>query len=177
MLEFVCTASIMSDLQHYLSGWTIVPTSLLILGIGLMIVEMITPGLGAAGICGALALIGAIALSASSLLEALVSLLIIVLFIIAAGIIIFRSFNKGKLSKSPIMLDDVIDGKSTSVSDLDSSVIVGKRGIAINDLRPVGYAEFDGKRLDVVTHGEFIKKGDTVTITAIDGLKVIVEKS
>jgi membrane-bound ClpP family serine protease len=52
--------------------------------------------------------------------------------------------------------------------------LLGKSGVAITALRPAGTAMFDGKRTDVLTEGEFIEKGQNVTVIAIEGLRVVV---
>lgn len=176
MSEFLLFASSdMNSLERYFSSWTVLPIMLLILGLGLLIVEMITPGLGAPGICGAIALVAAVVIQAKSLTDALITIAAIIVVLFIAAFIIFRSFTRGRISKTDIMLDDVIDGKSSDKSAV--SDMVGKTGVALNDLRPSGFADFGGRRLDVVTNGEFVKKGDSVVITEIDGMKIVVKKS
>jgi len=53
--------------------------------------------------------------------------------------------------------------------------LVGKEGVAIMDLRPVGKIELDEKKLDVITNGEFIKKGTKVRIVAKEQMRTVVE--
>ncbi|MFR3365469.1 MAG: hypothetical protein ACLTV1_12725 [Christensenellales bacterium] len=71
------------------------------------------PGMGIPGILGGLCLLGAIVLRADSLTTALITLILILLPLIIAAGIIFRSFSKGALSRSRIVLKDSIDGEST----------------------------------------------------------------
>lgn len=161
---------------EYLDGFSPAAIVCFVIGIGLVIVEMLTPGLGAPGVCGVLALLAGVVLQADSFLEGMITLFIIIVLLFISGIIIFKSFNSGKLSKSKIMLNDVIDGTSKTLSEEDAQKLIGFHGIALNDLRPSGYADFDGKRLDVVTRGEFVKKGEKVEIMDIDGVKIMVKK-
>ena len=51
---------------------------------------------------------------------------------------------------------------------------VGKQGVAISPLRPAGVVEIEGKRLDVVTRGEFLAEGESVRIAQVQGRQVIV---
>ncbi|MCH8333258.1 NfeD family protein, partial [Candidatus Sumerlaeota bacterium] len=51
---------------------------------------------------------------------------------------------------------------------------VGDQGIAVTDLRPSGTAEFNGRRADVLTRGEFIEQGQEITIEAIESHLVFV---
>lgn len=182
ILEFAATASVLNAAANtnfvadYISGWETAAIICVIIGLALMIVEMLTPGLGIAGIGGALALIAAIVLRADSWENALITLAIIIILLVIAGIIIFTSFNRGRISRSAIMLNDSITGKSTSLSSEEAQDLVGLVGVCMNDLRPAGYADFDGKRIDVVAQGEFISRGTTVKIVSVDGIKVNVIK-
>ncbi|MEG1559913.1 MAG: NfeD family protein [Clostridia bacterium] len=151
----------------------------LVVGLVLMMIEMATPGIGIPGAIGAVALIAAIVLTAAgsgqnAFFNALITLAIILVILLVAALFIFRSFNKGALSRSPIILKDKIDGDSNSLSDQEMKDMIGRRGICVNTLRPAGNAEFDGKKLDVVSKGEFIQRGTPVRIVAVDGTKILV---
>lgn len=54
--------------------------------------------------------------------------------------------------------------------------LVGKSGIALSMLRPVGRAEIQGEVLDVVTEGEFIEPGKKIRVKRVDGNRVVVEQ-
>jgi membrane-bound serine protease (ClpP class) len=41
-------------------------------------------------------------------------------------------------------------------------------------LRPAGFATFDKKRVDVVTQGEMIAKGERVRVVDVKGNRIIV---
>ncbi len=53
---------------------------------------------------------------------------------------------------------------------------LGKTGEAITDLRPAGTARIDGKRVDVVSRGEYINKGSLIRVTAVEGNRVVVRE-
>lgn len=167
----------MDFMSTYLAGWSVLSLMCLIIGLGLMIAEMFTPGLGLMGTFGIIALIAAIVLSVHSLLDAIFTLAIIFVVLFIAGFIVYRSFTKGRLANSSIVLSDRIDSASTSLDDAEIQGIVGKEGITTTALRPSGNAEIDGKRYDVVTSGEFIQKDTRITVERIDGLKILVKKA
>lgn len=167
----------MDYMSVYLSGWSILPLMCLIIGLGLMVAEMFTPGLGVMGAFGIVALILAIVLSANSLLDALLTLAIILVVLLIAGVIIYRSFEKGRLAHSSIVLKESIDSSSTSLNDQEVQQLVGRSGVALSALRPSGNAKIDGKRYDVVTNGEFIAKDAQITVECIDGLKILVKRT
>ena len=54
--------------------------------------------------------------------------------------------------------------------------LVGQEGVCINTLRPAGNADFGGRRVDVVSEGEFILKGRRVRVERVEGLKVLVKE-
>jgi len=53
--------------------------------------------------------------------------------------------------------------------------LIGQKGTAVTPLRPAGIIDLDGKRIDVVSEGGFIDKGETVIIIDVKGSKVIVK--
>jgi membrane-bound serine protease (ClpP class) len=57
------------------------------------------------------------------------------------------------------------------------SALVGAAGAALSALRPAGMAEIGGKRIDVVTAGEFIPPGEKITVVAVEGSRVVVKKA
>ena len=44
-------------------------------------------------------------------------------------------------------------------------------------LNPVGIAEFDGVRLNVVSEGSYLEKGTKVRVQQVEGNKIIVRKA
>lgn len=162
-------------IAEYLLGWQLPAVICLIVGILLMVYEMFTPGMGFPGLLGAIFLIAAVVLRADSLQTAAITLLLILIPLIVAAVIIFHSFSKGALSRSPIVLKESIEAESTSLSDADMQKLVGRQGVSLTALRPSGMADFEGLRLDVMSSGEFIPKGAQVRIDRIEGLRVLVK--
>ena len=54
---------------------------------------------------------------------------------------------------------------------------LGKKGISRSTLRPAGIAEFEGKRVDVVSEGGFIQPQTPVEIIKIEGQRIVVKKA
>lgn len=75
-----------------------------------------------------------------------------------------------------MVLRDSIDGSSSSLADAEMQTLVGAEGVALTALRPAGVGSFDGKRLDVISSGGFIAKDAPIRITAVEGLKIMVEQ-
>lgn len=158
-------------------GVAAVPTIIcLLLGIVCLIVEMFTPGFGVAGGVGFLSLIAAIVMQIGwgSPQMALLIIAIVLCIIVLALVIFIRSFQRGRLSRSFLVLKESIDGASSSLGDDSAKALIGKFGTAVTSLRPSGIVEIDGKRLDVMTAGAFVDKGNSVRVTAVDGVEILV---
>ena len=119
-------------------------------GFVLVVVEMFIPGFGLPGISG------------------------IILLLCVALSISLRSAAKGRLSRSSLVLSDVLDGKASEVSEMDLKFFIGHEGVACCVLRPAGIAEFDGVKLNVVSDGEFIESGVPVRVERVEGNRIVV---
>lgn len=166
----------MDPIIAYLLGWNAAAIICLVVGLGLLVCEMFTPGFGVCGGLGLAALIAAIILRSRTLADGLVTAAIVIVLAGLAAFFIFRSLGRGRLSRSPIVLTDAIDGESTETSEPGLKAMVGREGVCLNTLRPSGNADFDGTRIDVMSSGEFISRGARVRIESVDGLKVLVKE-
>jgi len=171
-------------LDGFFAGWAnawaqnIGGIALAVIGMVLIMVEIVVPGFGAAGISGGIALVvGLILGSAGNITYAMFSLLIMVVLLIIFAVVVFRSALRGKLSRSPVVLNTSIDAGSTELFDDDMQSLIGKKGRATTALRPSGIAVIDGRRLDVVSLAEFIDKGEDVVVERVEGVKILVKRA
>ena len=80
------------------------------------------------------------------------------------------------LARSPATLRTTLSSADGVTSqDPMAAQYVGRAGRAITDLRPAGTAVIDGKRVDVVTRGEYIEKNTPVVVHAVTGNQVVVK--
>lgn len=143
----------------------------LLLGAGLMILEVFLPGFGLPGISG-IVLIGAGVIMAGiqhGMLMAVVILLVVIALLALVVSWVLRSASKGNYH-SEIFLKEKDDLHSRQ----DMQVLVGKVGRTTSVLRPAGIADFDGVRLNVVTEGGFIEKDTPIEIVGVDGARIVV---
>ena len=162
----------MEGILQYLMGWELLPLIFLIVGIVLMIVEMFLPGFGVPGILGLISLIAAIVLRG----EFFITFTLIVAVLGISALIIFRSFSKGLISRSPIVLKEAIHQTSTPLQDADMQSLIGHEGISLTALRPAGNALIGGKKYDVCTSGEFLRKDSRIKVMGVEGLRILVEE-
>jgi len=161
---------------HVMAGYTSVFVVLLaIFGVlGILYELHVVPGHGAPGV------LGGIALLLSILLAFGVPMFFIALQTVACAIVatitLFYFGTKAwpenawiaKLTFAGVQGSDY-------VTSADFTSLYGKMGVAASYLRPAGVALVDGKRVDVLTQGEFIPEGTPVRITRVEGARVFVE--
>jgi len=148
---------------------------LMIVGTGLIVLEMLMPGFGLPGITGGIALIVGILFYAKSLTEALVLLLIVTVVLTALFFVLIRSVSIGRLSRSSIILRDAAQDTAGYSAFLKAEDLLGKIGTAISMLRPSGVGDFNGQRLDVVSEGAFIPAGANIKIVRVQGRQIMVQ--
>ena len=54
--------------------------------------------------------------------------------------------------------------------------MVGARGVTVTDLRPSGAAEIAGRRVDVVSAGDYIPAGATIEVVTDERYRRIVRR-
>lgn len=148
---------------------------LLILGFVLAAVEMAVPGFGAPGIGAAICLIAGVFCTADSLVEgAFVTLIVLALLGVMLAVILWL-FSKGKLN-SPLILKEEQKKSEGYISSADLNYLLGKKGVAVTDLRPSGTGNFEDIRFDVVSEGSYISKGAKLEIIRVNGSRLVVKE-
>ena len=145
----------------------------IVIGVVLIGVEFYLPGFGVPGIAGIICTSVGIFLAGRDATERIM-IGLITLAVIAVMLVISIMLLNSKKVKSPIKLDTDLSGRDLFIEEKDMNYLVGKKGVAITDLRPAGKGEFDGVRLDIFSEGNYIKRGKTLTIKEIRNNKIIV---
>jgi len=159
----------------FLPDITVVTVFLLIIGFGLILLEMHIPGFGVPGIVGAICLILAVVLTAQNFAQALVMALAILAVLGAMLGVVLTYFTKGKFFK-PLILSDEQKKEHGYISSSDLDYLLGKKGVTVTDLRPTGSVDIDGVKFDVISEGEYISSGTKVEIFKVSGVKLLVKK-
>jgi len=155
----------------------IVSVILFIVGMVLIAIELFIPGVGIFGGLGFVAIVLCVVFQAQTVLQGVVMFLVIAAIVAALALIVARSFRKGRLYKSGLVLKNKAAHDDGYVSNDDQTRLVGKTGVSTTPLRPAGTAEFDGERADVVTDGEFLPSGTPVVVVKAVGRRILVEKA
>ena len=158
-------------LHSYSTGLSIFVLLLFIGGLALIGLEMFVPG-GIVGTVGIITVVYAIIYVNKSTYY--IAFILVVSLILA---VILYYVNRNVFHKKLMFLDRLVLNDSISTEDgyvaSESRVELVK---AYTDLRPAGVAILDNEKLDVVTDGDFIEKGNEIVIVRVEGMRIVVKK-
>ncbi|MFO7560093.1 MAG: NfeD family protein [Desulfobacterales bacterium] len=81
------------------------------------------------------------------------------------------------LAGSPVTLRRSLSRDEGVISQpFELKKLIGKEGITITNLRPSGKARIAGKKMDVVSRGEYIEKDSEISVHAVSGNQIVVVK-
>lgn len=152
----------------------VLPIVLQFAGVAVIIAEIILPSGGllsvlAAGILGYSLYIVFHDLPTSAGIAFVVADIIIIPALIIIGL--------KMLAQSPVTLRTELssdEGVTSQPPELER--YIDKEGKALTDLHPAGTALIDGKRVDVVSRGEYIEKDSDLLVTAVTANQIVVRK-
>jgi membrane-bound serine protease (ClpP class) len=155
----------------------------ILLGLGVIAVAVevfLLPGFGVAGVLGALLIGAAIVLAmlgnfptGGDVTRALAVLGASIFISLAVAYAWLRHLPNSRRF-SGLIHQDSAEAARGYVSALPRADLIGKRAVALTDLRPAGVALIDGEKLDVVTDGEYIASGAPVEIVRAEGYRHVV---
>ncbi len=162
---------------------SVVDIVLFVIGLVLIALEIfVVPGFGITGISGIILVIAALFLSLTpdlpyfsfdAVSRAVIQLSAALLFSLI-GIFFAAKFLPKSTTFRKLILDEAEFAEKGFVSYPTAKELIGKIGVALTDLRPAGTAEFDDKRIDVVTDSEYINRGTRIKVLRVEGIKVVV---
>ena len=161
-----------------------------VLGLVLLILEIfVIPGFGVAGISGIALIVGSLVLSMQGFVlpdfewqrelfrrNILVVSLSTVSSIVIFGILAYSLPQMKLFNRLTLRASQSAEEGFTVQTREEESRFLGRRGVTITTLRPVGKAEIDGEPLYVETEGEFVEAGQQVEIIEVSGNRMIVRK-
>ena len=142
-------------------------------GVLMIIVEILLPTVGLLAGLGVAAMLYSIVLALGGDIGALAALGIALLISIAAFMLIVSRLPSSRLWNK-VVLHDSSRSERGFVSAEEHTELVGKIGEVITELRPSGTVRIDGRPIDVVSEGVFIKKGTQVVVLSVSGSRVVV---
>ena len=165
-----------------LVGWE----ELILVGVGLVLLAIelfVTPGFGVIGVLGIAALLGGLGLSLvgagatwAVILGALGRVAVALLLAIAASLALLRFFPRLPGGRRLVLETELTAEQGFASAPETDRTWLGKRGTAVSPLRPAGIADLEGQRVDVVSDGEFIEVGASITVVRVDGNRIVVRR-
>ena len=162
-------------LHSYSTGLSIFILLIFIGGIALIGLEMFIPG-GIVGTVGVITLVYAIIYVNKSTYYIAFILVISLILAVILYYVNRNVFHKKLMFLDRLVLNDSISTKDGYVASESRVELVGKKLKAYTDLRPAGVAILDNEKLDVVTDGDFIEKGNEIVIVRVEGMRIVVKK-
>ena len=159
-----------------MDGLTILGLLCLLAGFIFVGIEMVVPGFSVPGISGIVCLIAGVFLLADTVMEGFfITVIVLALLGILMAVMLYL-LSKGKFW-SPIILEEEQKSTEGYLSSSDLKYLLGKKGVAMTDLRPTGVGQIDGINFDVISEGNYISAGEPVEIIKVEGSKLIVRVS
>jgi len=143
-----------------LEGYTLV-LLLLVVGVILLAAELLLPTHGLLGLAGGAAMLSAIFLTARQNAWAGLGLLLALgaaaPFLMAAAARVWPRTPIGRRLTLPPVPD----------APQEAIVRVGESGVAVSELRPMGWCEFDGRRVEAISEHGIVQPGTSVKVIAL----------
>ena len=162
-------------LHSYSTGLSIFMLLIFIGGIALIGLEMFIPG-GIVGTVGVVTLVYAIIYVNKSTYYIAFILIISLILAVILYYVNRNVFHKKLMFLDRLVLNDSISTKDGYVASESRLELLGQKLIAYTDLRPAGVAVLENEKLDVVTDGDFVEKGNKIEVIRVEGMRIVVKK-
>ena len=173
---------------HYLLGlvevWEI---ALFVVGVGLILTEIfVIPGFGIAGVSGIILVVVSLIVSLVGNVQfqfppimaftpAVSTVAITLVLLVILGFSLSRFLPKSERFNQLVLAPELSTASGYTAAETHTEYL-GRVGQSLTPLRPSGVIELDGKRIDVVTAGEFISEGVAVEVISVQGSRVEVRQ-
>jgi membrane-bound ClpP family serine protease len=147
----------------------------------IIIVEMFVPTAGALSVmAGVAAIAGIVCMFKADTVWGLSSLLAVLILIPAAltfGLRIWPSTPLGRRIIGAPSEEELEKQRLTEEKDRKQrDALIGAEGIVLQDLRPIGVVEVNGRRYDARAESRFIQTGSRIRVVQVDGLELKVRQ-
>jgi len=165
-----------------LVGWEEV--ALIVAGTALLALEvLVIPGLGVAGVLGAVLLFLGFTLSLvgegvtlRAFADAVGQIALAALLALAGGIALLRALPHLPFGRRIVLKTGLGEGGWDARSRRGALIQAGARGTTLSPLRPAGVAEIAGARTDVVSDGEYVPSGEPIEVIRLEESRIVVRR-
>jgi membrane-bound serine protease (ClpP class) len=154
------------------------------LGVLLLAVEVFAfPGFGVIGALGVVSLLAGLALSllgpgstAGVIVSVLTRLVMSLLVAVLAALALLRFLPRTPFGRKLVLETGMTADQGYVSAPEDEVKLLGLSGVAVSPLHPSGLALIEGRRIDVISEGEYIDAGEPIVVIRVDGNRVVVRK-
>lgn len=148
---------------------------LIALGLVLLVAELFVPTSGTLFLACSVCLLAGIVMSFyyGDASTGMVTLLCVFVAVPALATVAMYFWPRTPMGRRLILRDQDATIAQMPVN-LELEALRGRYARAMSDLRPAGAAEFDGRRIDVITEGMMVTAGDWVRCVEVKAGKVVV---
>ena len=145
-------------------------------GFILLCIEILIPGFGLIGIMGGVLMFVGVVIAGymKGMWPAITYAGITIALSLVACVVGFWIMPKTRVGKAFILGVSEKRESGFRASPEELAKFTGKSGVTLTPLRPAGIMDIDGDRIDVVTRGEFIEKGEAVKVIEVEGSRIVV---
>jgi membrane-bound serine protease (ClpP class) len=151
------------------------PLFLFFLGISLIVLEFVLPGV-VCGIGGAVLLCISAVMGIAAYPDYTFMIIMGEFMGLALGVGLGLIILSKTSSATGLALGTSLTEESGYVNLPTNSALVGRPGLVMTALRPSGTIIVDGERHDAVSDGDFILEGEAVRVLEVHGNRVVVER-
>lgn len=147
----------------------------------IVVLEMFVPSAGALSVtAGVLAIAGIICMFKADTwwgVTSLMSVLVLVPAALVFGLRIWPSTPLGRrIIGSPTEEEVEKQRAAADEERKQREVLIGKEGVVLQDLRPIGVVEVQGKRYDARAESRFVQTGSRIRVVGADALELRVRQ-
>jgi membrane-bound ClpP family serine protease len=155
--------------------WLVFAVFLFFASAALLVAEVFVPSGGLLSVCSLACLAGGIVIFFNySTTIGWIGIIIAIIMIPTVLILAYRIFPKTKFGKTVTLTPPKRD-LGDAVPDTDQlKELLGRTGVVLSDLRPVGMCDFSGRRLECVAETGYIEKDNNVTVIRVEGTQLTV---
>ncbi len=155
--------------MHYL------PIAFFLFGFLLILTEVFVPGFGVFGVVGTICLAIGIFMVEDDLHMAVIEMALVVIGMAIVLPLLIKAINKRRGFRRLGLAQSLTTEEGFTSRKKGLETHIGASGVALTDLRPSGTMVLDDDtRLDVVTRGDYIKRGDPIEVVSVDGTWLVV---
>lgn len=144
-------------------------------GLVLIIVDGKIVNDGTLATIGMVAMLTAVGVAAPNVPTAVFAIIGVILGA-ACSFFFLKVFKRREMWTKIALKDQLSKEAGYNSMNMEYEKLVGKEGITLTDLRPVGTVKINGKDYSAQADGKWIKKDTTVIVVQVDGTKIQVEE-